>query len=203
LRTITESGRPVFDESGAFKGYRGTGRDITRQREVEEKIRHMAHHDALTGLPNRVLLHDRIGQAIAKVQRSREALALLFIDLDRFKTVNDSLGHHVGDRLLKVVGARLEACTRGSDTIARIGGDEFVVLLSDLDEPEKARHVVQKVLDALSAPPPAMAPYRPVGGVIANLVRQPKSQLYLIGGALLMIATGLILSRSSPELPDE
>ena len=152
LRDISVSGRPIFDEHGRFKGYRGIGRDITEQKQVEEKIRHMAHHDALTGLPNRVLLHDRIGQAIAKVQRSREALALLFIDLDRFKTVNDSLGHHVGDRLLKVVGARLEACTRGSDTIARIGGDEFVVLLSDLDEPEKARHVAQKVLDALSAP---------------------------------------------------
>jgi diguanylate cyclase (GGDEF)-like protein/PAS domain S-box-containing protein len=152
LRDISVSGRPIFDEQGRFKGYRGIGRDITEQKQVEEKIRHMAHHDALTQLPNRVLLHDRIGQAIAKAQRSREALALLFIDLDRFKTVNDSLGHHVGDRLLKSVAARLEACTRGSDTIARIGGDEFVVLLSDLDEPENARHVAQKVLDALSAP---------------------------------------------------
>jgi diguanylate cyclase (GGDEF)-like protein/PAS domain S-box-containing protein len=151
-RIISASGRPIFDEQGKFSGYRGTGRDITEQKQIEEKIRHMAHHDALTGLPNRVLLHDRVGQAIAQAQRNREVLALLFIDLDRFKTVNDSLGHHVGDLLLKTVAQRLEACTRGSDTIARIGGDEFVVLLGDLDQPEDARHVAQKVLDALSGP---------------------------------------------------
>ncbi len=152
LRTISASGRPIFDEQGRFKGYRGTGRDITVQKQVEEQILHMAHHDALTQLPNRTLLHDRIGQAIAQAQRNREVLALLFIDLDRFKTVNDSLGHPVGDRLLKAVGERLMTCTRGSDTVARIGGDEFVVLLADLKQPEDARHVAQKVLDSLSEP---------------------------------------------------
>jgi diguanylate cyclase (GGDEF)-like protein/PAS domain S-box-containing protein len=152
LRTISVSGRPIFDEEGRFQGYRGTGRDITEQKRAEEQIRHLAQHDALTGLPNRMLLHDRIGQAIAQAQRNRGVLALLFIDLDRFKTVNDSLGHPVGDRLLKTVAERLGACTRGSDTIARIGGDEFVVLLSDLDQPEDARYVAQKVLDALSEP---------------------------------------------------
>jgi diguanylate cyclase (GGDEF)-like protein/PAS domain S-box-containing protein len=152
LRTISVSGRPIFDEEGRFQGYRGTGRDITEQKRAEEQIRHMAQHDALTELPNRMLLHDRIGQAIAQAQRNRGVLALLFIDLDRFKTVNDSLGHPVGDRLLKTVAERLVACTRGSDTIARIGGDEFVVLLSDLDQPEDARYVSQKVLDALSEP---------------------------------------------------
>jgi diguanylate cyclase (GGDEF)-like protein/PAS domain S-box-containing protein len=152
LRTISVSGRPIFDEEGRFQGYRGTGRDITEQKRVEEQIRHMAQHDALTGLPNRMLLHDRIGQAIAQAERNRGVLALLFIDLDRFKTVNDSLGHPVGDRLLKTVAERLAACTRGSDTIARIGGDEFVVLLSGLDQPEDARYVAQKVLDALSEP---------------------------------------------------
>ena len=123
-----------------------------QRKQAELKIQHMAQHDTLTGLPNRALLLDRIGQAIAQAQRKRGVLALLFIDLDRFKTVNDSLGHQVGDRLLQSVAQRLEACTRGSDTIARIGGDEFVVLLSDLDEPEDARHVAQKVLDALAAP---------------------------------------------------
>ena len=152
LRTISVSGRPIFDEQGNFQGYRGTGRDITEQKQVEEKIRHMAHHDALTQLPNRVLLHDRIGQAIAQAQRNDQAMALLFIDLDRFKTVNDSLGHPVGDKLLQVVAGRLLACTRASDTVARIGGDEFVVLLGDLDRPEAARHVAQKVLDSLSEP---------------------------------------------------
>jgi diguanylate cyclase (GGDEF)-like protein/PAS domain S-box-containing protein len=152
LRTISVSGRPIFDEQGEFQGYRGTGRDITEQKQVEEKIRHMAHHDALTQLPNRTLLYDRIGQAIAQAQRNDEVLALLFIDLDRFKTVNDSLGHPVGDRLLQAVAGRLVACTRSSDTIARIGGDEFVVLLGDLDRPEAARHVAQKILDSLSEP---------------------------------------------------
>ncbi|HEU0290461.1 MAG TPA: EAL domain-containing protein, partial [Burkholderiales bacterium] len=152
LRIISVSGRPIFGEQGRFKGYRGTGRDITEKKQVEEKIQHMAHHDALTQLPNRALLYDRIGQAIAQAQRNQESLALLFIDLDRFKTVNDSLGHPVGDRLLKTVGERLMTCTRGSDTVARIGGDEFVVLLGYLEEPEDARHVAQKVLDALSEP---------------------------------------------------
>ena len=152
LRTISVSGRPIFDEDGRFQGYRGTGRDITEQRRAEEQIRHMAQHDALTGLPNRMLLHDRIGQAIAQAERARGVLAVLFIDLDRFKTVNDSLGHPVGDSLLKTVAERLLACTRASDTIARIGGDEFVVLLPSLDQPEDASYVAKKVLDALSVP---------------------------------------------------
>jgi len=137
---------------GSVAGLIGTITDITEQRRVEEQVRHMAHHDALTQLPNRSLLQDRVGQAIAKAKRNDEVLALLFIDLDRFKTINDSLGHPVGDRLLQAVAQRLLACTRAADTVARIGGDEFVVLLGDLDRPETARHVAQKVLEALSAP---------------------------------------------------
>lgn len=152
LRTISVSGRPIFDEQGRFRGYRGTGRDITEQRRAEEQIRHMAHHDALTGLPNRVLLHDRIGQAIAQSQRSGRPAALLFVDLDRFKNVNDSLGHGVGDELLKAVAARILECTRGTDTVARIGGDEFVVVLTELGRPEDAGPVAQKLLAALSEP---------------------------------------------------
>ena len=152
LRTISVNGRPVFDEQGNFRGYRGTGRDITEQKRVEEQIRHMAHHDALTGLPNRVLLHDRIGQAIAQAQRNRRVATLLFIDLDRFKNVNDSLGHQVGDGLLRTVAERLVACTRRTDTVARIGGDEFVVVLTDLNQAEDAGPVAQKVLAALSQP---------------------------------------------------
>jgi diguanylate cyclase (GGDEF)-like protein/PAS domain S-box-containing protein len=137
---------------GSVAGLIGTITDITEQRRVEEQVRHMAHHDALTQLPNRSLLQDRVGQAIAKAKRNDEVLALLFIDLDRFKTINDSLGHPVGDRLLQTVAKRLLACTRAADTVARIGGDEFVVLLGDLDQPATARHVAQKVLEALSAP---------------------------------------------------
>jgi diguanylate cyclase (GGDEF)-like protein/PAS domain S-box-containing protein len=137
---------------GSVAGLIGTITDITEQRRVEEQVRHMAHHDALTQLPNRSLLQDRVGQAIARAKRKRELLSLLFIDLDRFKSINDSLGHSVGDRLLQAVAARLLGCTRAADTVARIGGDEFVVLLGDLDRPETARHVAQKLLEALSAP---------------------------------------------------
>jgi diguanylate cyclase (GGDEF)-like protein/PAS domain S-box-containing protein len=152
LRTISVSGRPIFDEQGIFRGYRGTGRDITEQRLSEERIRHMAHHDALTQLPNRALMQDRTEHAIARARRAGESVALLFIDLDRFKTINDSLGHPVGDRLLQAVGARLLECTRASDTVARIGGDEFVVLLESLERPEAARYVARKVLESLADP---------------------------------------------------
>ena len=150
--TISASGRPMFDEEGRFAGYRGTGTDITEKKRVEDQIRHMAHHDALTELPNRVLLQDRIGQAIAHAQRSRKVAALLFIDLDRFKNVNDSLGHHVGDSLLRAVAGRLVACVRGTDTVARMGGDEFVVVLTDLRRAEDAGHVAKKILAALPQP---------------------------------------------------
>jgi diguanylate cyclase (GGDEF)-like protein/PAS domain S-box-containing protein len=145
--------KATFNRSdGTVAGLIGTITDITEQRRVEEQVRHMAHHDALTQLPNRLLLQDRMGQAIAKAKRNDEVLALLFIDLDRFKVINDSLGHAVGDRLLQEVAARLRGCTRAADTVARMGGDEFVVLLGDLDRPETAQHVAQKVLASLSEP---------------------------------------------------
>jgi len=145
--------KATFNKSdGAVAGLIGTITDITEQNRAEEQIRHMAHHDALTQLPNRLLLYDRIGQAIAQSQRNRDVLVLLFIDLDHFKIVNDSLGHAVGDRLLQAVAERLAACMRVSDTIARIGGDEFVVLICGLAQPEDARQVAQKVLDALAKP---------------------------------------------------
>ena len=145
--------KATFNKSdGTVAGLIGTITDITEQNRAEEQVRHMAHHDALTELPNRMLLHDRIGQAITQSQRNRDVLALLFIDLDRFKLVNDSLGHAVGDRLLQAVAERLGACMRVSDTIARIGGDEFVVLLCGLVQPEDARQVAQKVIDSLAEP---------------------------------------------------
>jgi len=152
LRTISVNGRPIFDEQSRFRGYRGTGRDITEQRQAEERIQHMAHHDALTGLPNRALLNDRLGQAIALAQRNRELLALLFIDLDRFKTVNDSLGHSTGDSLLRAVADRLVACVRATDTVARLGGDEFVVLLTDIKQAVDSAQVAQKAVESLSQP---------------------------------------------------
>jgi diguanylate cyclase (GGDEF)-like protein len=113
---------------------------------------HLAQHDALTGLPNRLLLTDRLDRAIATARRHRGSLAVLFLDLDHFKHVNDSLGHAAGDRVLETVARRLTACVRDSDTVSRYGGDEFVVLLSELACPEHAALSVDKLLAAIAAP---------------------------------------------------
>jgi diguanylate cyclase (GGDEF)-like protein/PAS domain S-box-containing protein len=144
------SGVPVFDADGSFRGYRGTGLDITERKRAEERIEHLATRDPLTGLPNRLLLQDRINHRLANAQRNGERLALLFIDLDRFKTINDSLGHHVGDALLQEVAGRLQSALRGGDTLARLGGDEFVVALERLRDPRDAATVAQKILAALA-----------------------------------------------------
>ncbi len=124
---------------------------IERQR-TEQRIRHMAHHDELTGLPNRALLHDRMTQALGQARRTGRPVAVLFLDLDGFKYINDSLGHAVGDRLLRAVAGRLQAIVREGDTVARLGGDEFVVMLVDLLQPEAAAPVAQEIVQALSRP---------------------------------------------------
>ncbi len=116
------------------------------------KLDYLAHHDGLTGLPNRMLLQDRLGQAIEVARRQGGQLAVLFMDLDRFKHINDSLGHEVGDQLLKSVAQRLVACVRHSDTVSRQGGDEFVLLLSAVEHAEDAAQSAQKVLTALAQP---------------------------------------------------
>lgn len=127
-------------------------RDITERKEAEEQLRYMAHHDALTKLPNRALLHDRLGQTLAQAQRHGKLVALLFIDLDRFKAINDSLGHVIGDQLLKAVAERLLGCVRESDTVARWGGDEFTLILTNISQPLDAATVAQKILDTLTRP---------------------------------------------------
>lgn len=121
-------------------------------RHANEKLQHLALHDNLTKLPNRTLLEDRIAQAISSVQRSGKFFSVMFVDLDRFKTINDSLGHHYGDKLLQAVAQRLIEVLRGEDTIARIGGDEFVVLLKEISKPQTAAHVAEKILGAMSGP---------------------------------------------------
>lgn len=126
--------------------------DITESKANEARIQHMAHHDFLTGLPNRFLLNDRLEQLLASARRNQTRFAVLFVDLDRFKNVNDTLGHNVGDRLLCVVSQRLSGLLRRSDTISRQGGDEFIVLLSDIDRPSDAAHVAHKILKVLSEP---------------------------------------------------
>lgn len=140
------------DDAGAVSHYIGVFHDISRQKEDEARIHSLAYFDALTELPNRSLLADRFQQAAATAQRHTRKMALLFIDLDRFKQVNDSLGHLVGDELLRRVADRIRACLRDSDTMARLGGDEFIILLSELANAEHAAVVAQKCIDVLQAP---------------------------------------------------
>jgi diguanylate cyclase (GGDEF)-like protein/PAS domain S-box-containing protein len=126
--------------------------DITERKLNDERIRHLAQHDTLTDLPNRALLKDRLQQAISAAKRDQQRVALMFIDLDRFKPINDSLGHVVGDWLLKEAAKRMRACVRESDTVARVGGDEFVVLLRTVDNTEDALLVAEKVRTMLNKP---------------------------------------------------
>jgi len=148
LHWFSISGKPMF-ENGEFRGYRGIGTDITERKTSEHQIEFLAYHDPLTGLPNRVLLEDRLQQTIAHADRSRTQLALLFLDLDNFKQINDSLGHATGDILLQEVAKRLGECVRDSDTISRQGGDEFIILLRDLPDPDASLPVLAKIIGRL------------------------------------------------------
>ncbi len=143
----------IKDEQGQISNYIGVYSEINVLKKAHARLQHMADHDALTGLPNRVLLGDRIEHALERARRERNAMALLFVDLDRFKYVNDTLGHQAGDQLLLQVSERLAASVRASDTVARLGGDEFVVLLEDIEDPLKeCAAVAEKVLDKLRLP---------------------------------------------------
>jgi diguanylate cyclase (GGDEF)-like protein/PAS domain S-box-containing protein len=135
-----------------FVGTFGTGRDVSERKEHEEKINFQAYHDLLTEMPNRTLLKDRLELAIAQAKRNRQVLAVMFLDLDRFKLVNDTLGHTVGDRLLKAVSKRLKNCIRDADTLARFGGDEFAVLLPEVKTRDDVAVVGNKILDNLNNP---------------------------------------------------
>ena len=132
----------------------GTSANVTKRKLAEERAEFLATRDSLTGLPNRMLLNDRLEQGIANAARKRVRLAFMFIDLDRFKTINDSLGHDVGDELLKRVAARLSACTRANDTVARLGGDEFAVILEDIGvaDDDGAQNVAEKMIASLASP---------------------------------------------------
>ena len=142
----------VRDEGGQASHYIAAFSDITERKAAEAQVRHLAEYDALTNLPNRVLLQDRLGQAIAAARRAGSCLALLFLDLDRFKNINDSLGHTVGDQVLCQVGERLLTAVRASDTVSRLGGDEFVLLLPLLESPAQAASVAEKLLHTLATP---------------------------------------------------
>ena len=124
--------------------------EVFERMQAEQRIWHVAHHDSLTGLPNRALLHDRLQQTLALAQRDRHRVAVMFLDLDRFKTVNDTLGHAIGDELLKHVAERLTSVVRAVDTVSRLGGDEFVIVLHEMSSPDDAVQVAEKILGALS-----------------------------------------------------
>jgi diguanylate cyclase (GGDEF)-like protein/PAS domain S-box-containing protein len=143
---------PLVDAAGRLTGFVSLVQDITERLNTERTIHYMAHHDALTGLPNRRLMQDRLNQAIMAARRKQCHVAVLFLDLDRFKVVNDTLGHDTGDFILKDVARRLVDCVREVDTVSREGGDEFVVVLPDLERPENARLVAEKILQELANP---------------------------------------------------
>ena len=139
------------DQTGKALRMTGTSADITARKQAEQRIHYLATRDALTDLPNRLLFSDRLQRALAHAHRHQNRLAVIFVDLDHFKHINDSLGHHAGDRLLREVASRLQSCLRSDDTVARQGGDEFIVLLTDIDELQPAR-VAEKILDTIAQP---------------------------------------------------
>lgn len=152
LFTAWESISTVRDESGKLRYYISMFQDITGQKEVNDHIYMLAHYDTLTLLPNRQLMSDRINHAVERARRQGQTLALMFIDLDQFKRINDSLGHGAGDRLLGIAAKRLLKCVRSSDTVARLGGDEFAILLEDVAEPADVERIAEKVLHELGVP---------------------------------------------------
>jgi diguanylate cyclase (GGDEF)-like protein/PAS domain S-box-containing protein len=155
-RWMLSRGLAVRDGDGRAYRMAGSQTDVTERKQVEEQLLHDAFHDVLTGLPNRALFMDRLGLAIERCKRPGSGLfAVLFLDLDRFKVINDSLGHMVGDQLLIAIARRLETCLRGGDTVARLGGDEFTILLENINDVHDATAIAHRIHQAL--PPPALA----------------------------------------------
>jgi len=152
VRWVRDRAFPIRDANGEVYRVAGIVEDITERKQAEERMLHLAHYDSLTELPNRVLFQDRLKQTLVQAHRNRSAVGVLFMDLDGFKTINDTLGHAFGDKLLQLASSRLTQCVRGGDTVARFGGDEFALILSDLAAAHDAGLVAQKMLDALAAP---------------------------------------------------
>ena len=151
-RVFESSASPLLDDQQRHIGFQGIDRDITERREAEERIEFLAHHDILTGLPNRLLLRDRFEQALQRAERGKAHVGLLFVDLDNFKIVNDTLGHAAGDKLLQAVVLRIAACMRDTDTVCRQGGDEFILLLNEIPDVETVERIATDILSALAEP---------------------------------------------------
>jgi diguanylate cyclase (GGDEF)-like protein/PAS domain S-box-containing protein len=151
-RYYLTTAKPIVNDEGLTISVICISKEITERKIMEDRLAHMAQYDILTDLPNRTLFSDRLRHAIAQAKRDMTRIALIFVDLDNFKSVNDSLGHHVGDLLLKAVAERMQSCMRESDTVGRIGGDEFVVLLPTIQDEQDAMVVAEKIRAALSQP---------------------------------------------------
>jgi len=149
---ISENARAVQDEAGNLLFYEGTVEDVTETKLNQEKLEHLANHDPVTGLPNRLLMNDRLRQMMLSAQRSKSIVALVLVDLDHFKLINDTFGHNRGDQLLQTMSHRMLACVREADTVVRLGGDEFVLLLSGAGRGEAMSQVVQRVLQTIARP---------------------------------------------------
>jgi diguanylate cyclase (GGDEF)-like protein len=152
MRYLRVSGEPILDKDGRFTGYRGVARDITPQRLAQERIQHLATHDGLTRLPNRTLFSQLLNQQIQSARRYDGRFAVMFIDLDRFKAINDTFGHEAGDQLLEEMASRFSSCVRASDVVARLGGDEFVVMVQEAGDIEQVHTVARKILSAALQP---------------------------------------------------
>ncbi|MEK7207510.1 MAG: EAL domain-containing protein, partial [Pseudomonadota bacterium] len=149
---IETSGVPIFDREGRFAGYRGMDRDVTERIKAQEKLHYLAYYDELTGLPNRALLLDRLKQTLIEAQRHQRVVAVLYMDINHFKNINDTLGMETGNRLIRMVAERLQGCVRPGDTVARMGGDEFCIVLADLAQESDVAEIIQKILVSFSAP---------------------------------------------------
>jgi len=144
--------KPILDDQRRVISVICISKEITERKMMEDRLAHMAQHDQLTDLPNRALFNDRLQHAIIQAKRDKTRLALMSLDLDKFKPVNDTFGHHVGDLLLQAAAKRMQECIRESDTVGRIGGDEFVVLLSTIEEGHGAQMVAEKICNFLNQP---------------------------------------------------